>query len=190
MKNQKTLTTLEEIKAFSDPYRMQILSCIKSLGNSSTVKQIADKMGETPAKIHYHVKKLEKVGILCLDHTEEVNGIIAKYYRITAHKFEIKREGIDPAIQKAFLNETQRMISAMYERSKQTIIEQLEKEGNSSSQFGDIGMTDVYFTESEAQELKDMIHRFYEEHSDKANPDKSLYHLFTVFMPIESKDKK
>lgn len=55
----------------------------------ATVKQIADKLGEVPANIHYHVKKLEKSNIVSLDHTEEIRGIIAKYYKPTAERFEI-----------------------------------------------------------------------------------------------------
>ncbi len=40
-------------------------------------------MGEVPAKVHYHVKKLESAGILKLQHTKEINGIVAKFYQPT-----------------------------------------------------------------------------------------------------------
>ncbi len=94
MKNVKILTTLEEIKSFSDPYRIIILKHYFRLKRPCTVKQIADEMGEVPAKVHYHVKKLEASGILCLNHTKEINGILAKYYLPAAKTFKIENQAI------------------------------------------------------------------------------------------------
>ena len=45
---------------------MMIMKQYYKLGKPATVKQIADEMNEVPAKVHYHVKKLESVGILKL----------------------------------------------------------------------------------------------------------------------------
>lgn len=64
------------------------------LNKPSTVKQIADEMGDVPAKVHYHVKKLEMAGILRLNHTKEINGIIAKYYEPTAKTYKIENQEI------------------------------------------------------------------------------------------------
>lgn len=49
-----------------------------------TVKEIADTLGEVPAKVHYHVKKLESIGVLYIKQTRVINGIVAKYYDFTA----------------------------------------------------------------------------------------------------------
>jgi predicted transcriptional regulator len=62
----KELTKLDEIKAFSVPYRMKILDCMYSFKAPATVKNIADRMGETPAKIYYHIKIMEDAGIVHL----------------------------------------------------------------------------------------------------------------------------
>ena len=90
MKDVKHLKTLEEIRAISDPYRYKILNCFYKIGEPITVKQLADELGEVPAKVHYHVKKMEKAGLLTLVHTKEINGIIAKYYEPTARHFRIE----------------------------------------------------------------------------------------------------
>ncbi len=94
MKSVKTLTSMKEIKAFSDPYRMMIMKQYYKLARPATVKQIADEMSEVPAKVHYHVKKLESVGILKLKHTKEINGIIAKFYEPTAQTFKVFNQDI------------------------------------------------------------------------------------------------
>ena len=46
-------------------------------------------MGEVPAKIHYHVKKLEAIGVLYIKYTKQVNGITAKYYDFTTDTVSI-----------------------------------------------------------------------------------------------------
>lgn len=94
MKNVKVLTTLDEIKSFTDPYRIIIMKHYFRLGKPATVKQIADEMGDVPAKVHYHVKKLEAAGILRLNHTKEINGIVAKYYEPTAKTYKIENQEI------------------------------------------------------------------------------------------------
>jgi len=85
---------MKEIKAFSDPYRMVIMKNYYTLARPATVKQIADEMHEVPAKVHYHVKKLESAGILKLKHTKEINGIVAKFYEPTAQTFKIYNQEI------------------------------------------------------------------------------------------------
>lgn len=96
MKDTMLLTELSAIKAYSDPYKIKILQTYYKLNQPATVKQIADYMGEVPAKVHYHVKKLEAVGILKLMHTREINGITAKYYQPMAKHFDISQDVILP----------------------------------------------------------------------------------------------
>lgn len=56
---------------------------IKEKHQPMTVKEIADAMGEVPAKVYYHVKKLEGIGVLYIKYTKLINGIVAKYYDFT-----------------------------------------------------------------------------------------------------------
>lgn len=90
MKEFITLKTMKEIKIISHPMRMKILKQYYGFSKPATVKQIADHMHEVPANIHYHVKKLVEIGVLELDHTEVVNGIVAKYYLPTAQTIKIE----------------------------------------------------------------------------------------------------
>lgn len=94
MKNVKVLTTMEEVRSFTDPYRIVIMKQYLKMNRPATVKQIADEMGDVPAKVHYHVKKMIAAGLLKLDHTKEINGILAKYYEPTARTFQIENKEI------------------------------------------------------------------------------------------------
>lgn len=77
------ITEEADIKILSDPYRIRILDTFKSFGRPATVKQVADRLGDTAAKVTFHVKKLIGLGLLTLDHTEMINGIMAKFYELT-----------------------------------------------------------------------------------------------------------
>lgn len=90
MKNiTKVLETEEEVKILLDPYRIKIWMTYAMEKKSLTVKQVADMMGEVPSKVHYHVQKLIGIGILELDYTKNINGIIAKYYKVMYLNYEI-----------------------------------------------------------------------------------------------------
>lgn len=90
MENIRVMSSDEEIKVFSDPFRLKIISAYKKADKPMTAKAIADKIGAVPSKVHYHVKKLVAVDILVLDHIESINGIQAKFYKLTADDFKLE----------------------------------------------------------------------------------------------------
>ncbi|HEU5367176.1 MAG TPA: helix-turn-helix domain-containing protein [Ktedonobacterales bacterium] len=76
------LETLEQLRAAADPLRVRIVAHLSR--QAMTVTQLAGVLGEVPAKLHYHVRELEKVGLLKLVETREKGGILEKYYRAVA----------------------------------------------------------------------------------------------------------
>lgn len=74
------LNTAEAIETYIHPFRTKIMQVMREKGAPMTVKEIGDAMGQSAARIYYHVKKLEAIDVLRLDHTRLVNGITAKYY--------------------------------------------------------------------------------------------------------------
>ncbi len=83
------ITTLEQLKAISDPLRVDILEVIAD--EALTVKQIADKLGQPATKLYYHVSELEDAGFVKLVGTRVKSGIIEKYYRIAAQSMQVDR---------------------------------------------------------------------------------------------------
>lgn len=195
MEKMKTLTTLEEIKAFSDPYRMQIIRCFKELGEPATVKQIADEMGEVPAKVHYHVKKLEKANILELIYTKEIKGIIAKYYNPTAKFFRIENCDYEMPMFKDFLTKTQKLFSNVFDDAKRIFIEQLDSFQSDKSdenlkesenlEDGFITSSYLYLNEKQYIDLQNYIKDLSYENQKKDNKEKEKYFLMTSIIRIE-----
>lgn len=91
MVKEKVLSNLEEIKVISDPFRLKILFVFDEVQTPLTVKQMAVKLEEVPAKVHYHVKELERIGVLEIVETKEKAGIVEKYYMPTAEVFKVEK---------------------------------------------------------------------------------------------------
>ncbi len=124
MSEIRHIQTDEEIKIFSDPYRMRIINAYIKAGEPMTVKGVADLMGEVPAKVHYHVKKLISIDILKLDHTEVINGITAKYYALTTDQFRVAYQNTSG--QKALFDSTTNMILSVVDDYKTDIVRNAE----------------------------------------------------------------
>lgn len=79
------LETLEQLRAIADELRTRIAEALTH--RAMTVTQLGELLGQAPAKIHYHVRELERVGLVRLVATREKSGILEKYYRAIARTF-------------------------------------------------------------------------------------------------------
>lgn len=190
----KLLKTVEEIRALSDPYRYKILNCFYKNGEPITVKQAADELGEVPAKVHYHVKKMEKAGLLVLVYTKEINGIIAKYYEPTAKKFNIigeDTEGMDKSLR---LNEALKVVSQLYDESKRNFLEQAfitqNNEGVKKNFISALSMESIFLTKEEATDLIKYIGDLMERSNRKQTAEKADLSEFQCFFSIIETNKK
>jgi hypothetical protein len=179
----KELTKLDEIKIFSIPYRMKIIDCMYSFKAPATVKNIADKMEETPAKIHYHIKKMESVGIIRLVYTENVNGIIAKFYEPAAENFAIRHITGQDQDKLKILNETQKSIATVFDESKRYFLEQIEKVDKKHN--GYVTTEKIYLTEEEFADMKRELDDIYNKYSSNLNT-KGKIRYNTFFSIIDS----
>ncbi|MCJ8010577.1 helix-turn-helix domain-containing protein [Paenibacillus sp. KQZ6P-2] len=173
----KELSTIEEIRIYSDPYRMKILSHFQRMDHPATIKEIADKMGEVPAKVYYHAKKLESIGLIYLVSTKEINGINAKYYESFKGAVRIKRDdGADEAAKKIFISETQKLLSDLYDENKRKFL----TAQNNDKPYGNLSNSEVYLTEEEAKEFFEWINHFVDEHHARKNSEQCKYDIFTT----------
>lgn len=101
------LETLEQLRAVADALRLRIMAQLSH--QPMTVTQLAAVLGEVPAKLHYHVHELEKVGLLKLVETREKGGILEKYYQAVAKNINAPAglfQGIPPDEVATMLSET------------------------------------------------------------------------------------
>ena len=118
-KEKLVLDTAEAIEIFIHPFHAKIMETLRIYDEPMTVKEIADALGQTPARIHYHVKKLLSIGVLRLDHTRTVNGIVAKYYALTPASVALKVPEDDPDKKEDLESRIQWEYGALFDRVKQ-----------------------------------------------------------------------
>lgn len=83
-----TVDSPEQLKAFTDPLRNQILAILAE--RAATNQQVADQLGESQAKVLYHVRVLLHEGLIVLVDTRVKGGNVEKYYRAIAKVFALK----------------------------------------------------------------------------------------------------
>ncbi|GGH29475.1 ArsR/SmtB family transcription factor [Paenibacillus segetis] len=169
---QMILTSLEDIRVYSDPYRLQIMNTFINMDRPATVKEIADELGEVPAKVHYHVKKLEKVGLLKLVSTKNIKGIIAKYYLPFDGEIQIKHADAELPVKKMIISESQNLINNIFEQKKAKFLEFV---GTSEKPFGQLADLTLYMTMEESEgllkKIREMCAPFEEKRDDLAKYD-------------------
>lgn len=74
-----------QLKAFAHPTRVRILELL--IDQPMTVKQLGDLLGMSAARAHYHLKFLERTGLLRLVERREKAGVVEKYYRAASRKY-------------------------------------------------------------------------------------------------------
>ncbi|MGD6967002.1 ArsR/SmtB family transcription factor [Rossellomorea vietnamensis] len=74
-----------QLKALSDPFRVKLM--LRLVESPFTGQQLSEVFDLSRARIHYHLRELEKLGLIEIVKTEEKNGIIQKFYQSVASGF-------------------------------------------------------------------------------------------------------
>lgn len=77
-----TLTDTKQLEIYMHPKRQQILHEL-SVEGPMTAKMLSDTLGMTPSSAKHHLKRLEELAVVEVDHRELIHGITATYYRRT-----------------------------------------------------------------------------------------------------------
>lgn len=170
------LSEHHQIKALSHPLRVRILRIL--MKRRATVQQLADELEEASGRVHYHVKQLEKAGLISLVHEQEKLGVMEKYYQAVAPVFELDGMiGDVPTVVKSFL--------AIWKESETRIrdflsVTKLEPEPDSTDLFL---FTQPSLTEQQAQELVSQIQELLSKYDSDSEPG-TKYNIVIVLHPI------
>jgi hypothetical protein len=177
------LSTYADINVFVNPFHTRIMRLMKKKHEAMTVKEIADAMREVPAKIYYHVKKLEAIGVLYIKYTKQVNGITAKYYDFAADTFAFSVSDKDPQAD-LVRSLMMREYGQYFDEAKQKYFDLLSTVNDDSDENNDVFMnTNDSYTiapgqlEAFYEELKSVIDKYKYTGEDGLN-----YSLFFAFI--------
>jgi len=78
---------LETLRACLHPLRLAILECLQD--EALNVAQVCERLGIRSTTLYYHVRELEKAGLIRLVRTTVESGIQTKYYRAVARFYRL-----------------------------------------------------------------------------------------------------
>lgn len=112
------LQTTEQMRAISDELRQRIVEAM--LDRPLTATQVGERLGIPATRAHYHVRELERVGLVRLVETREKGGILEKYFQPVAATFVIPpslvrsdRGGALAAVADFVQDTTRRLLAAL-----------------------------------------------------------------------------
>ncbi len=154
MQERYELENLEQLRAISDILRVRIIDLLRE--QSMTVTQLGEALGVVPAKIHYHVRELERVGLLRLVETREKGGILEKYYLPIAHDIEVPSHLLNAMPS----NETLSLIRSWFDQVKERFLSAMrealqrkEQEPFAPQDSFTFSMLHMYMTKQEHEEM-------------------------------------
>lgn len=185
MKDILVLRELEQIKAISNPYRIEILECFEE-EQPATAKQIADKMSEPHAKINYHIKTLQKVAILELVDERVKSGIIEKYYLPAAKTFVIDKSIMNSG-DKGIIESLNQASISIFENISKDFYRAVENTNEKEYPKQMLHYNDCYLTIRETEELKhmlaEMIEIYVNNKKDKSRNETKPYSIASLIIP-------
>ena len=189
MKDKKIFVanTAEEVKMIFDPYRLKILDTLHKNKTEMTVKQIAVQLKEAPNKVHYHVKKLLDFGMLNLVRTENVNGIIAKYYKTSYNGYIIGNKGKSKEVLSAKEEALVNALEDVCHRFKDDMaayVNLVAEQGEKAQRGLLISYEKLYMTKEEKEEFIKGFKKLVEKHV-KEDTEKEVYTMVHTFTRIK-----
>ncbi|WP_349671785.1 helix-turn-helix domain-containing protein [Lacrimispora sp.] len=183
------LSTKKELEIYMNPVRQNLLRLLERSKLPMTPKQLSQKMDISPSSVQHHIKKLESLGVITLDHTENINGITARYYCPTYVNVRIGLDHPDDTqLQKEVL--VQEQIARTYEgflTQKKKFIEQFNNEDLESRwNLGDIMTGVVHLTPGEGDELLKLIREFLDAHAIPSEEKSPWEYAFILYNAEEN----
>ena len=181
------LQNLEQLRAVADMLRMRIVDTLRD--HPMTVTQLGDALGIAPAKAYYHVRELEKVGLLHLVETREKGGILEKYYQPIAHDFSVPSDLLLSSPPDELLATTDgwfEQIKVGFRRALRKMLEQKEQKPEATLAFAPL-----YLTREEQGRLSKQLDELFRPYTLQRDieGERMMQMMFTMYPQPEEEEK-
>lgn len=156
------ITTKKQMDIYMNPQRQRLLKEMSIYGKPITPKQLSNILNISPSSVTYHLKKLQELGIVELDHTEMVHGICAKYYKKLPHNVNLKSHLKDDMSyeKRAFIDYMMQDIWSGFK----TYLDEIDDKKELTGFEGDLKTGILYLTQEEIKDMKRLIEKFQNNH--------------------------
>lgn len=187
------LNTKEQLRVYMSPQRQNLLRVLFISGHPMTAKEIADRLEISASSAQMHIKKLVKLEILEIDHTERINGITATYFRPADVDVYIGMEKNDDLFEERNAV-VQNMTMQIYENAKKVMQQSYGKIGmlERRRQCRDSRSGVFYLKPEDVERLENSIDTFLEEHDtprEGAVPWEWTYLIYNTRYGEEAKEE-
>lgn len=165
-KKKIVLSTQEQLRIFMSPQRQKVLRIMNLSGNPMTAKEVADQMELSASSAQLHIRKLIQLGVVEKDHTANIRGITATYYRLVNADVNIGLQKDDELSQERDVV-TQNLLMRVYENGRDTVRLASDrpdlKPDEFRSRYGDIRSGVVHLKPKDVERLQNFINTFLED---------------------------
>lgn len=195
MKPMFIIKEYDQLKALSDPFRVKLM--IRLVEKPYTGQQLSEILDLSRARIHYHLKELEKLGLIEIVKTEEKNGIVQKFYQSVASGFYPDSSMLP---HKEEITETKRhLMYGMLDRTMARVLsappEAFEQAGPEDPSEWNILATslELKVTEEQFKSFIDGYLKLIKEYQNiakdnKSNPDVNYYYLTAFGFQVDESE--
>lgn len=173
------LETIEQLRAISDALRIRIIDLLSR--QPMTVTQLGERLGIAPAKVHYHVRELERVGLLRLVETREKGGVLEKYYRTVASDYRVPPSLLRSAPPDEVLAVVTNMLNVMTSGLLRAVESQLRDLETRDDLHIAIGDDTVYMTDGEVREVMRQIGELLKPYEEPRGGEGERQHTVAYF---------
>lgn len=181
------LRTDAELKIFSDPLRQRILWKLAERNTPMTAKMVADALGIAPSSAGHHLRRLESLGAVEIDHRETVRGIVATFYRMSARPVSVNLdEPTHESAQRLILENSLRLVEEGFWRHASQLRAKTPQ-GSTLEALPEVAglrftIDMLHLTDAELAEWNEMVRRFMDAHDGAhAAPDARPYHCAFIW---------
>ena len=173
------------LRVLADPMRSFIVYSVTP--EAKTAKTLAAEMGCPPTRLYYHLQQLEKHGLVFVERTRLVSGIVEKHYRAVARDIRLDAGAFGPG-DKPDRKRTEALLGFVFDQTRVEIsrgIEagQLDFRRTAPTPGALMAYRNVLkLSPGQAQRLYARLHAFWMEYDEIAKqpaPDGDFY-AFTV----------
>jgi len=112
------------LRVVADPARSFIVYSL--VAQAKTAKQLGAELGWPTTRLYYHLKQLEKHGLIFVERTRMVSGIREKHYRATARDLRLERSELGGGQGKHERDNREALLGFVFDQSRVEIARALE----------------------------------------------------------------
>lgn len=176
------LETIEQMRALAEELRLRI---IEALGRQAmTSKQVALLLGEAPAKVHYHLHELEKVGLVNLVDIREKGNMLEKYYRAVARNISASETLFQRVPSDETIATIREFLQQISQRFMQVLADSLNRQAWEEHISAHLNGEQLWMTNEEYQQLVKQISALVEPYKNPhSNAGEQEYTFIEIMYP-------